>query len=340
MNLILLKKLLEAASPSGHEHRAVQVFIDEAKTFADHVYTDFYGNAYAVINPDAGEPFLLEAHIDEIGLIVRYVDEQGYLYIGSIGGADPRVYIGQRVRLICPDGDLLAVVGSKPIHLMTSEESNRPTKLSDLYLDTGLDAQEVKAKVPIGTAAVIEQPPLFVGSKVFSRALDNRIGVFCILETLRELKKTCSKQVVALASVQEEVGHHGAKIGAHRIQAKAAISIDVTFETSQPQVDIHQLGPSPFGSGANLCVVPILHQGIRRELEQTARDHNIPYTLSTSSSIAKSHTNADDITLTASGIPTALVSVPCRYMHSPSEMVDLEDAQACIRLMTQYLQTH
>ncbi len=346
LDLVLLQKLLTAAAPSGFEERAAQVFLEEARTFADQVYSDFYGNVYAEINPDAGQLFVLEAHIDEIGVMVSHVSDEGFIYCQEIGGMDNQTYVGQRIRLLAEDGnlenDLIAFVGKKPIHLLSSDDRSKVSKLSELYLDTGLEPAETLERVKVGRVGVLEQPPMFVGNKVVSRALDNRASVFAVLQTLRRLKAAgCSKRVVVVGAVQEEVGLHGAKIAAHRLDALhsivGAIVLDVTFETSQPDIDIKKLGRSPFNSGANLCVMPILHQASRKALEQTAKTHHIPYTVSTGPSISKSYTDADVVTLARAGVPTALIGIPCRYMHSPNEMVDLRDIEACVALITAHL---
>ena len=338
MNLILLKALLEAAAPSGSEERAAAVFLEEARTFADRTYTDHFGNVYAEIGPSEGRPRVLEAHIDEIGVMVSHVDQEGNVYFHEIGGMDKAIYVGARVRLLAPGGDLIGVVGRKPIHLMSGEEKVAGIKLEELSLDLALEPDEVKKRVPNGTVGVLEAPVLFVGQRVVSRALDNRIGVYAVLEALRQLKnRGCTERIVLVGSVQEEVGHYGAKMAAYGLDPLEALVVDVTFETSQSGVDVKRLGESPFGSGVNLCVMPILHSGLRKKLERTATAHNLPFTVTSGSSVQKSFSNADDFTLSRRGVPTALLSIPCRSMHSPGEQVDLRDVEVCIRLMVEYV---
>jgi len=338
MNLILLKALLEAAGPSGSEERASAVFLEEARSFADRSYTDDFGNVYAEIGPAEGKPRVLEAHIDEIGVMVSHVDDEGNAYFNEIGGMDKAVLVGARVRLLAPEGDLIGVVGRKPIHLMSSEERAAGIKLEDLSLDLALEPDDVKRRVPSGTVGVLEATVLFIGQRVVSKALDNRIGIYAGLEALRQLKERgCTERIVLLGGVQEEVGHHGARVAAYGLEPREALVVDVTFETSQSGVDVKRLGASPFGSGVNLCVIPILHSGLRKKLERTARAHDIPFTVTGGSSLSKSHTDADDFTLSRRGVPTALLSIPCRSMHSPGEQVDMRDVDACVRLMVEYV---
>ncbi len=221
---------------------------------------------------------------------------------------------------------------------MSSEDKAAAIKLEDLSLDLALEPEEVKRRVPNGTVGVLEAPVLFVGERVVSKALDNRIGVYIGLEALRQLKaRGCTTRLVLVGGVQEEIGHHGARVAAYGLEPREALVVDVTFETSQSGVDVKKLGASPFGSGVNLCIMPILHAGLRKKLEKTARAHDIPFTVTGGLSVSKSHTDADDFTLSRRGVPTALLSVPCRSMHSPGEQVDLRDVEACVRLMVEYI---
>ncbi len=334
MNLDFLKPLLEAAGPSGFEARAAKVWRDEAGTFADKVYGDHYGNAYAELNPDGGRPIVLFGHLDEIGLMVSHIDDKGLLAVLNLGGWDAQVLVGQRVRLLAQEGDLVAVIGKKPIHLMDSGERDKGSKLEDLWLDTGLEPDEVRRRVLVGTVGVIEQPVVTIGERVVSKALDNRIGAYVVLEALRQLKGT-SRRVIAVASAQEEIGAHGARVASFGLDPLAALVVDVTFETSQPGVDVKKVGKAEFGSGAALGVSALTNPKVVRGLQAVAQKENLPYTLSPTP--RRTGTDADEVALSRAGVPCGVVSVPQRYMHSPSEMVDGRDVQACIDLMAAWV---
>ena len=337
MNLDFLKPLLEAAGPSGFEGRAARVWTAEAETFADRVYSDHYGNVYAELNPDAGRPVVLMGHLDEIGVMVSHVDDQGLLSILNLGGWDAQVLVGQRVRLLAEDGDLIGVVGKKPIHLMEGSEREKGSKLEDLWLDTGLGVDEVRRRVPVGTVGVIEQPVLVVGERVIAKALDNRIGAFTVLEALRQLRQNgVQRRVVAVASAQEEIGAFGARVAAFQLEPLAALVVDVTFETTQPGVDVKKVGRADFGSGVNLSVSALTSPVILKSLMAAATARDIPFTLSANPK--RTGTDADEVTLTRAGVPTGVVSIPQRYMHSPSEMVDLRDVRACVNLMAAWVE--
>nr|WP_221277149.1 M42 family metallopeptidase [Deinobacterium chartae] len=328
-----LKSLLEAAAPSGFESRAAAVWAQEAQTFAERVYRDHYGNVYAEVGPEDAPAVMLSGHLDEIGLMVTHVDDKGLIYVGAIGGWDPQVLVAQRVRLLAEDGDLVGVVGKKPIHLMSASDRDKVSQIDDLWIDVGLEAAEVKRRVRVGTVGVIEQPVLVVGERVMSPSIDNRIGAYVVLEALRKAAGS-GRRVVAVASSQEEIGAYGARVAANRLDPVVAIAVDVTFETTQPGVDVKRVGEAPFGSGANLAVSPLLSPKVLRDLIATAERENIPYTLGANP--RRTSTDADEIVLAKTGVPGAVVSIPNRYMHSPSEMIDMRDVRACIDLIAAY----
>lgn len=327
INREFLFALLSQAAPSGAERRAADVWKKEAATFA-RVSEDHYGNVYAELGPEDAPAVALMGHLDEIGLIVSYVGDEGFLSVLPVGGWDPQVLVGQRIRLLAPGGDLLGVIGKKAIHVMEADERTKASKLEDLWIDVGLSKEEAQAQIPVGTYGVIEQGPIMVGDRVVSRALDNRVGAFIVLEALRALKDTDLKhRVVAVGTSQEEIGLFGAQLSGHRLDPIAGIAVDVTHETRQPGVSEKKYGVAPFGSGANLTVGPMQSPALLRRLTDAANAEGIPYTLSATGRY--SGTDADALALVRSGVPTAVVSIPNRYMHSPSEMVDERDVKAC-----------
>ncbi len=334
-NLDFLTRLLTAPGPSGFEGRAARVWLEEAASFAQ-TSSDHHGNAYATINPDAALRVMLVGHIDEIGVMVTHVDSDGFVSFASLGGWDARVLIGQRMRLMAKDGDLIGVVGIKPPHLMTPEERGKNATLEDLWLDTGLEPDDVKSKVRVGDVAVIEQPPLRLGQRIVSKALDNRVGAFVVLEVLRRLRKLgCTHAVTALAASQEEIGAYGARVATFDLKPHAAIVVDVNHETKQPGMNTKRQNELPFGSGANLSISALTNPTINRDLQEIAVLHEIKLTLSADPT--STGTDADQVSVARAGVPSAVLSVPLRYMHSPVEMVDERDIESVIALMVAYV---
>lgn len=335
INRPFLFKLLSVAAPSGQERRAADVWLQEAATFA-RTSEDHYGNCYAEIGPEGAPCIALMGHLDEIGLIVSHVNDDGNIAVLGVGGWDPQVLVGQRIRLLAPEGDVLGVVGKKAIHVMEQEERSKASKLEDLWIDIGLSADEVKEKIPVGTYGVIEQGPIMVGSKVVSRALDNRVGAFIVLEALRAVKDAPLKhRIVAVGTAQEEIGVFGAQTSGYSLNPIAGLVVDVTHETRQPGVKKEKYGDVPFGSGANIAVGPMSNPTLVRQVIDAAKEEGIPYSLSATGRYTG--TDSDALTLVRAGVPTAVVSIPNRYMHSPSEMIDEHDAKACIDAIAAWL---
>ncbi|MDO4263144.1 MAG: M42 family metallopeptidase [Deinococcus sp.] len=330
--------LLRAAGPSGQERRAADVWKKEAASFA-RVSEDHYGNVYAEIGPDGAPAVVLMGHLDEIGLIVSYVSDQGFIYFLPVGGWDPQVLVGQRIRLLAPGGDIVGVIGKKAIHVMSPEEREKASKIEDLWIDIGLDAEDTRAAVPVGTYGVIEQGPMMVGERIVARALDNRAGSFAVLEALRQVHESgreLKHRVIAIGNSQEEIGTLGAVISAFKTRPVAGVAVDVTHETTQVGVEPKKYGLSPFGSGASLAVGPMSSPVVNRQLMDAAGKKGIPYTLGASGRYT--FTDGDALALSREGVPTAVLSIPNRYMHSPSEMVDARDLQAVIDLLAAWVE--
>lgn len=323
-----LKRLLDTPGPSGYETAVAKLWREEAKSFADDVSGDVHGNSIAVVNPAGAPTIMLAGHIDEIGVIVTYIDDNGFVYFSPIGGWDPQVLVAQRIRFQGRDGEVLGAVGKKPIHLMKPEERKEASKMSDLWVDIGATSRaQAEALLSIGDAGVIDSRTLdFANDRIVSRSIDDRIGAFVVLEALRRYAADPGEaRVVAVATTQEEIAYRGggALVGANRVDPAMAIVVDVTFATDHPGVEKKELGDSPLGSGPVLTrgsVISPVAFGILRDTAESAR---IPYTLHASG--RETSTDADAIHLARHGVATALLSVPNRYMHSPNEMVSLTD---------------
>ena len=337
-----LARLLDAAGPSGFEVEAARLWRAEAETFADSVTTDVSGNTVATVNPEGRPRIMLAGHIDEIGLQVTHVDEDGFLYIAGIGGWDPQVVVGQRVKILGPQGNILGVVGKKAIHLQKVDERKRASKIDQLWVDVGVGSRaEAEALgLRVGDAMVIDAAMVsLAGDRIASRAIDNRIGAYVVLEALRLLSNASPMaSAVAVATVQEEIGGGaggGARSSAFELEPDAAIVVDVTFSTDVPDIEKKVLGEHRLGGGPVLSRGSAAHPVVFERLVEVAGVEGIPHTIQAAP--RSTRTDADSIYLTRSGVPTGLVSVPNRYMHSPNEMVSLSDLESTARLLAAFV---
>jgi len=333
----LLRDLLGAPGPSGYEGPANEVW-REAASFAE-VTSDSLGSSVARIGDGDAKPlFAIVGHIDEIGLVVTHIDEKGFLYFAPIGGWDPQILLGQRVRLQTRDGAVAGVIGRKPIHLLRDEQRKKVAELRDMHIDIGAaDGDEANERVRIGDSAVVAADPLpLAGRRLVSRSLDNRLGVYVALEALRQVNDSGGLKggMAAVAAAQEEIGGKGALTTSFSLEPDLAIAVDVTHATDAPGIDEKEQGSHPLGSGPVIGRGAILSPQIFELLAETAERNDIPYTIEASG--RATHTDADSIQISRAGIPAGLVSIPLRYMHSPVELVDLGDVEATIELLAAF----
>jgi endoglucanase len=335
--LSFLKRLLATPGPSGDEDQAARVWRNEARTFADQVYSDVLGNSFAVLE-GSGPRILLAGHIDEIGLMISHIDDQGFLFFSSIGGWDAQVLVGQRVRLLGRHGEVIGVIGKKPIHLIKADERQQATKIEQMWIDIGVSSKsEASELVQVGDVGVIDAPVYELpGGRIVSRSIDNRIGAFTVLEALRSLSQNRPNAcVAAVATTQEEITFGGATTAAFSFDPQVAIVVDVTFATDHPDADQRQWNTVKLGGG------PVLSRGsansgrVFRRLVDLAERESIPYNVQISPRYTG--TDADAIHHVRSGIASAVISIPNRYMHSPNEMISLSDVEHAIRLITAFV---
>ena len=336
-SLAFLKTLLDTPGPSGYEAAPARAWRAEAETFAA-VRKDIAGNSLATVAGSGGPTILLAGHIDEIGVIVTWIDEKGFAYIEPIGGWDPQVLIGQRLRFLGRHGEVLGVVGKKPIHLMKPEEREKVTKFPDMWVDIGATSRaEAEERLHVGDAGVIDARALdFPNGRIVSRSIDDRIGAFVVLEALRRYaQRPGAATVIAAATTQEEIGYQGggARVAAQATDASMAIAVDVTFATDHPGADKKEVGEHTIGGGPVITRGSITHPGVVRMLREAADDLRIPYTLHASGRFTS--TDADAMHLARSGVATGLLSIPNRYMHSPNEMVALDDLDRAAELLAE-----
>jgi endoglucanase len=331
----LLDKLLRPAAPSGHEGPAASVWREEA-SFAT-LRADGLGSSIARVG-EAAPLLAVVGHIDEIGLVVTHVDEQGFLWFSPIGGWDPQILVGQRVAVRGRDGLVPGVVGRKPIHLLEPDQRKKVVELKGLHIDVGAaDRDEAAELVRVGDPVTIAAEPVrLAGDRLASRAMDNRLGAYVALEALRRCheRDSLNGSFAAVAAVQEEIGLYGARTSAFELRPDLAVAIDVTHATDAPGVDEKQIGSHPLGSGPAIGRGSTLSPKVFELLVETAEEAGIEHTIGASG--RSTSTDADAIQISRSGIPTGLISIPLRYMHSPVELVDLGDVEATVELIAAF----
>ncbi len=335
----LLLDLLAAHGPSGYETDPAAVWLGAAEDFAT-TSTDVMGTPLALVSPKHGfdsspKRLLVMGHIDEIGMIVTHIDDDGYLWFAPVGGWDPQILVGQRVALATRDGVLRGVVGKKPIHLLRDEDRKKVAEIRELHIDIGApDGEQARERVRIGDVAVIDADPVqLLGGRLVSRALDNRIGSFVALEAARLVAEAGGGEweLAAVAVAQEEITFGGSRTSTFALAPDAAIVIDVTHATDAPGVEVKELGVHKLGSGPVITRGSTIHPQLFELLYDTATEEQIPFTVEASA--RATGTDADAVHLTRAGVPTTLVSIPLRYMHSPVELVQLDDVHAAARLI-------
>jgi putative aminopeptidase FrvX len=335
----LLRDLLVARGPSGHEGPAARVWRDAAAAFAE-VHSDTLGTSFARVRASAAEgaPTLaVVGHIDEIGIAITNVEESGLLSISAIGGFQPDVLVGQRVTISGRDGDLPGVIGRRMIAPDKRSEEGK-VALSDLHIDIGAkDGDDARTLVRVGDSAVWRGDPLELPNGRFvSKSMDNRLGAYVALEVARRVAEAGGVEVdvVGVAAVQEEIGYYGSRTAAFSLDPDFGIAIDVTYATDVPGGDPKAAGKIELGSGAAIGRGPILNAGVVELLATAAEEEGIAHTFEVATN--RTYTDADAVHVSRSGVPTGLVSIPLRYMHSPGELATLDDLEAVIALVVAF----
>jgi putative aminopeptidase FrvX len=333
-----LRRLLTAPGPSGYEQPAAAVFRDAASAFGEITY-DSVGSSVARVKGTGDGPFVaVVGHIDEIGLIVHHIDDDGYLWFSGVGGWDPVILVGQRVEVCAREGHIPGVVGKKPIHLLKDEKRKQAPELRHLHIDIGAkDGDDARSRVRIGDVAVIAGEPVELpNDRVVSRSMDNRLGCFVALEAARLIAEAggAPGDVAAVAVAQEEITFGGARTTAYSLEPDIAVVVDVTFATDAPGTDEKEIGRHKFGSGPVITRGSTLHPEVFELLHAAGDAEGIPFTVAASS--RSTGTDADAFHISRAGIPSAVVSIPLRYMHSPVEMVQLDDVENTAKLIAAF----
>lgn len=337
-NAELLRSLTQTPGIPSREDRIRDVVAAELAPLVDDLTVDRLGNLSGTRNGGDGPRIAIAAHIDEIGFLVRHIDDSGFIRLQQVGGFDPRTLVAQRVRVHTRNGESLAGVlqpGTKPIHLQKGAES-KDLKLDDMYVDLGLGGETVKDRVSIGDMVTMERDLELIGETVVSKALDDRLGVYVMIEALRAVQNT-SATVIAVATTQEEVGLRGARTSAFDVDAEVVIALDVTIAGDIP-------GNSPdsyvtrLGAGAGIKVFDssqLPNVAINRHLQDLAEEKGIPFQLEV---LPAGGTDAAAYQQARSGAYTSTISIPTRYVHTVNEMAHVDDIQACVDLLAAFIE--
>lgn len=323
-----LKRLVDTPSPSGYEQRVQRVFRERVSAYTTDIRTDVLGNVFATINPSGSLRIMLAGHADEIGFQVRYINNEGMLYFGSIGGHDAIVTVGQRVMIHTVSGPILGVLGRTAIHLLDPDEQKKAPKLEDIWIDIGArDKADAESVVAIGDCVTYQhEMQRLRGDLCIARGFDDKMGAFIVAETLRLLAKTSLKvAVIGVSTVQEEVGLRGARTSAYDIDPQVGIAIDVGHSTDYPGAEKKKIGDIKLGDGPKITRGANINPVVFNLLVKTAKELAIPYQIIASP--GATGTDANVIQLSRSGIATGLISVPLRYMHTPNEIINLNDIE-------------
>lgn len=337
----LLHALLRAAGPSGHEDEATGVWREAASAFAE-VSSDTLGTSFARVRAvEEGAPTLaVVGHIDEIGVVITNVEPNGLLSFITLGGISPEALHGQRIELLTRNGRLPAAIGRKRLYPDQLKDRGR-LEHGDLHIDIGASSrEEAESLVRVGDAGVWIGPPVDLpGNRLLSKALDNRLGAYIALEAARRVAEQGGAQVdvVAVAAVQEELGSYGAAAAAFGLEPQVALAVDVTPATDVPGGETRRQGRIELGSGAMIARSPILNRHVSDLLGDVAARRQIPHAFEVYS--ATTATDADEIHLARAGVPTGLISVPLRYLHTPNELCSLDDVEAIVRLIAAFALT-
>jgi endoglucanase len=334
-----LTELLHARSPSGYEAEAQAVFDRHVKPAADTYANDALGNRIATLNPGGDPVLMLAGHIDELGLIITYVNAAGFIYFDTIGGHDLSIISGRRVIIQTANGPVKGVTGKRAIHLMDEEDRKKVPRKHEIWIDIGARSKkDALARVAIGDVATYDHElELIHGSIGTARAFDDKVGAYVIGETLIRLaadKKRLAAKVVSVATTQEEIGVRGATTAAYLVNPHIAVAVDVGHATDHPDCDNRKYGETTLGGGPILCRGANINPKVFDRLLRAAKKTRIPYQIEADP--RPTGTDARAIQMGRGGVATGLVSIPLRYMHTPSEIVDLEDVENCVKLLVEF----
>jgi tetrahedral aminopeptidase len=329
-----LKEIVDTPGPSGYEQRVQKVFRERVRPYVDDVRTDVMGNVIAVKNPEGRTRIMLAGHADEIGFIVRYISDDGFLYFGQIGGHDAIVTVGQRVHVHTQNGPVLGVLGRKAIHLLEAEERNKIPNTNDLWIDIGVsNRKEAEELVQIGDCVTYAQDlQKLQGNRATARSFDNKMGCYVVAEAMRLLDgKKLSCAVFGVATVQEEIGLRGARTSAFGIDPLVGLATDVSHAMDFPGAEKKKVGDIKLGNGPIVMRGANINPKVFDLIVATAKALEIPIQIEAAA--GGTGTDANAMQISRAGMATGLISVPLRYMHTPCEVMSLDDIENAAKLM-------
>jgi putative aminopeptidase FrvX len=332
-----LKNLLHTPSPSGFERQIQEVVRCWAKPLAHEVRTDRHGNVLAVLNPKGSPRIMLAGHCDQIALMVQHIDDAGFLYVQPMGGWDMQILLGQNLMVWAKDGGIPGVVSRKAPHLLTSDERNKVPQFQDIWVDIGAkDKKDAETLVTPGDPVTVDLSCRELRNGLFtSPGLDDKVGVWTVMEALRLLhNRPLQAAVFCVSTVQEEIGLRGATTSAYGIHPTVGIAVDVTHATDTPGNEKKQLGDTKLAAGPVIFRGPNINPHVCERLAATAKAHEIP--MQPRGVPRATGTDANAIQLARDGVATGLVGIPNRYMHSPVEVISLEDLDRAARLLAEF----
>ena len=336
--LNFLKDLLAVPSPSGFEQPAQRVWREHMAPHADRIVTDLHGNTMGIKNEGGSPRIMLAGHCDELGFMVNYINDDGFIFFKTIGGFDLNIIPGRRVRIHTKNGPVPGVTGKKAIHLMTEEERKKKLEIQDLWIDIGVkNRQEAQRLVRVGDPVTyVDTFEVMRGDVAVSRAFDDKAGSFAVGEVLRLLNgRSFTAAVYAVSTVQEEVGLRGAHTSAYGIDPRVGIAVDVTHATDHPDMERKLVGDVRLGAGPVIARGANINPVVERMLVEAAEAEGIPYQLEAAP--RGTGTDANAIQLARAGVATGLVSIPLRYMHTAAETISLTDLANVSRLLAAFI---
>lgn len=334
--------LLNSKGPSGYEFETQAVLDKHVKPACSSYHKDAMGNRFAHLNPEGSPKIMLAGHMDELGLIVKYIDDKGFIYFDTIGGHDLSIISGRRVFILNDKAIVKGVTGKRAIHLMDTDDRKKVPRLHDIWIDIGAkDKKEAQKRISIGDPIVYDHGfEMVYGSIATSRAFDDRAGCYAVMEALRRLAKNKSSlkaHLVSVATTQEEIGTRGAIAAGYAVHPDIALAVDVGHATDHPDCDKKKYGEFYLGKGPIICRGANINPKVYTKLIEAAKKHKIPYQLEADP--RPTGTDARAIQVCKAGVATGLISIPLRYMHTPSEVVDLQDVENTVKLLMAFVQS-
>ena len=332
-----LQQLVETPSPSGYEHEVQKLVRERIRPWCDSVRTDVVGNVFGIRNAGGKPRIMLAGHCDQIGFIVQYITDEGFLHLEPIGGVDPVVATAQRVSIMTRGGLVPGVIGRKAIHLMDEEDRKKVPKIHELYIDIGANnLEDARKLVSIGDAGIFLQPYLeLANERAVSMAFDNKMGTWIVTETLRLLHgREFNACVIGVSTVQEEIGLRGATASAFSSEAEVGIALDVAHGTDTPGIEKRKAGDFHVGKGPMIYRGANINPRVFELLVKAAEEEKIPYQVA--SAAKGTGTDANPMQLSRGGMATGLLSVPLRYMHTPNELLSLVDLEQTAKLLAAF----